>query len=99
MKKPSIYIIASTIMALQVLDVITTNLVLQKPHGLEANPLVKFSMSFFGDLWWLPKIAVAAVIVYLVVAYPPRRFLHNAAIGIVIFYAVTVVNNIVNAFG
>lgn len=57
-----------------VADVITTEMVL-KQGGQELNPVVKALMSIFGDLWFLPKIALAVGIFYLAYLYTNTWFL------------------------
>ena len=44
-------------MGLQILDVLSTNLVLAN-GGWEANPLGVWAIANMGVWWWLPKLAV-----------------------------------------
>ena len=43
--------------ALQLADIVTTNIGLAVPGNWEANPLMAFSQAHLGALWWLPKAA------------------------------------------
>lgn len=47
-------------MGLQILDVLSTNLVLAN-GGWEANPLGVWAIANMGVWWWLPKLAVMLV--------------------------------------
>jgi hypothetical protein len=42
---------------LQVADVVTTNYALTNPGNWEANPIMQFSQTHLGAVWWLPKVA------------------------------------------
>jgi hypothetical protein len=46
------------LMALQILDVITTNLV----PDVESNPVVLFLFAHLGSMWWLPKLVICLLI-------------------------------------
>jgi hypothetical protein len=75
---------------LQVLDVVTTNIV----PDLEINPVVLFLFNHLGTLWWLPKAAIAAAIaVGVMLAHSiPRRTL----VTVTTSYAVVVSINVAN---
>ncbi|SLN74708.1 hypothetical protein ROJ8625_04083 [Roseivivax jejudonensis] len=47
-------------------DIITTIEALER-GGREANPVVRFFMSYFGRLWWVAKLALAGVAAWLFV--------------------------------
>jgi hypothetical protein len=75
---------------LQVLDVVTTNLV----PDLESNPVVLFLFNHLGTFWWLPKAAISAAIAVgvMLAQHIPRRTLVTVTAG----YAVVVSINVVN---
>ena len=70
----SVTLIAILYLLANVADVITTEMVL-KQGGQELNPLVKGFMNIFGDMWFLPKIAVAVGVFYLGYLYTNTWFL------------------------
>jgi hypothetical protein len=76
--------------ALQVLDVTTTQHFLANGHGVEGNPIFAAIMAH-TDLWWLVKLAITLGVVLPVLAVGRVRY---AAI-MVAFYALVVVNNLV----
>jgi hypothetical protein len=59
------------LMILQILDVITTNLV---PH-LETNPVVLFLFTHLGEMWWLPKFVICLLLSAgaIMAGHIPRR--------------------------
>jgi hypothetical protein len=57
-------ILLLTFMGLQILDVLSTNLVLAK-GGWEANPFELFAIADLGFWWWLPKVAVMLVCTFV----------------------------------
>src|SRR5215831_15803524 len=57
----SMRISALAIAIVQVLDVATTNAALAS-GGAELNPIMRLSMAKLGSLWWLPKAAIALII-------------------------------------
>jgi Domain of unknown function (DUF5658) len=48
--------------ALQFLDIVSTNRALAVPGVWEANPLMAASQTALGAAWWLPKLAAAGLI-------------------------------------
>ncbi len=77
------------LMALQVLDVVSTNRVLRL-GGREANPFVIWIMRRLGPAWWWPKLALSAVPLALAVVYAdPRIDVVLAIIGATYFAVVT----------
>jgi len=78
------------LLTLQILDVITTNLV----PSLETNPVTLFLFQHLGEMWWTPK-----VIIYLLISAGammlgriPRRTLMIITTG----YTVVVLINVAN---
>lgn len=53
------------LIALNVFDVISTNLVLSKGRGSEANPLVALAMKYLGKKWWLYKVIILPLAIVL----------------------------------
>lgn len=47
---------------LQLCDIITTNRALLLPGRSELNPIMASAIAHMGDAWWLPKVAVVAVV-------------------------------------
>ena len=75
---------------LQILDVITTNLV----PNLETNPVTLFLFQHLGEMWWTPKL-----IIYLLISVGavmlgriPRRTLAVITTG----YTIVVLINVAN---
>ena len=83
---PMLFILVS----LQVLDVITTNLI----PDLESNPVVLFLFAHLGEMWWLPKVAICLMISLGAIAAGriPRRPLVIITMG----YAFIVLLNLAN---
>jgi hypothetical protein len=51
--------------AAQGLDILTTNAALAaQPGAFESNPIEAFLMAHLGAAWWLPKAAVALVLLH-----------------------------------
>ena len=44
---------------LQLADIVSTNRFLRNGNGFEANPLMAKAQRIFGDLWVVPKLALA----------------------------------------
>jgi hypothetical protein len=62
----AIWVLLILFISLQVADVVTTNYALAVPGNWEFNPLMKFSQTYLGPAWWLPKttaVALAAAVV------------------------------------
>lgn len=57
--------------ALNVLDVASTDKVLAA-GGWEANPVQSLSQGLLGPLWWLPKLAMVAAIVFIMRKWPAK---------------------------
>ena len=51
--------------ALQLADIVTTNLCLGLPGNWEANPLMALAQADLGALWWLPKAAGVCLICFI----------------------------------
>ena len=80
---------------LQVLDVVTTNLV----PNLESNPVVLFLFDHLGTMWWLPKLAIGlAIAVGVMLAHHiPRRTLATVTTGYAVIVSINVAN-VVSAY-
>lgn len=88
----ALYVFAALASLLQVFDVVSTNLVISKSRGHEANGLVAKLMGWLGGFWWvykIPVVAVFAAIAYFQPGWPAVGVL--ALISAV--YAYAVVNN------
>ncbi len=70
---PTVYkaILLAVFAALQVGDVMTTQQVLAH-GGWEANPLGVLAMARFGAYWPIPKLALMAACLLLMVRWKPR---------------------------
>jgi small-conductance mechanosensitive channel len=54
----AVIVIAVTVFALQVADIVSTYAVLATHRGDEANPVMHFTMEHFGAFWWWPKAVI-----------------------------------------
>jgi hypothetical protein len=76
-------------MALQLTDIVTTNLVLAG-GGYEANPFVAAVQLHRGVWWWVPKLLLAAAACLLLL----RRHQVWAILSFVVLMLVIVINNL-----
>ncbi len=83
--------LVSLLMALQVLDVVSTNRVLRF-GGREFNPIVAWIIRRTGRAWWLPKLAVAAVPSGMAIVYA-NPHVDVALAGIAAAYVLVVSHN------
>lgn len=79
------------LVALQAIDVATTQAFLASGNGVEGNPIMALAMEHLGSYWWLTKIAVVAIAVP-VLASPRTKLRYPAAM--VALYSFIVVNNL-----
>jgi hypothetical protein len=82
-------ILLLTFMGLQILDVLSTNLVLAN-GGWEANPFEVLAIANMGVWWWLPKLAVM-----LVCALVMSRWRLPFVVAAVALMSVVVVSNLI----
>lgn len=83
--------------ALQVADIATTNSVLMKRTGSEANPLVIYFMNALGDDWYFPKlVATAFAIIFSLMAKRISRLAFTAMWMVIGLYVCFVSNNLLN---
>lgn len=78
--------------ALELADIVTTNLGLGIPGNWEANPLMALSQAHLGVLWWIPK-AIAVLLVCLAAPFTRRRWFMVLAIC---YCTITVLGNLLN---
>jgi Domain of unknown function (DUF5658) len=57
----AVWVLLILFISLQVADVVTTNYALAIPGNWEVNPLMRFSQTYLGSAWWLPKATAAAL--------------------------------------
>ena len=57
--------LSAILMVLNVLDAITTHNVIKSGAGMKANPIMAWSMKVFGSAWWISKIVIMAVVLWL----------------------------------
>jgi len=76
--------------ALQLIDITTTNYGLAIPGNWEGNPLMAFLQAHLGGFWWVPKIA-GVFLVCLAVPLLRRRWLMVYAVA---YCALTVSGNL-----
>lgn len=60
------WILAGTVVALQVPDIVSTNAILAR-GGREMNPIIRACMRL-GRWWWVPKLAVAVAASWFIAA-------------------------------
>ena len=80
----------SVLVLLQILDVVTTDLV---PH-LESNPVVLFLFQHLGEMWWLPKAGICLAIAAGV--FKAKRIPRRSLVLVTAAYAVVVSINVAN---
>ncbi len=86
MPRPALYksILLAVFGALQIADVITTKQVLAN-GGWEANPLGVLAMTHLGAYWPIPKLALMAVCIAVMIRWRPRYIASLMALmGIVV---------------
>ena len=79
----------AAILVLQALDVLTTNHVLAL-GGHEGNPIVQAGQAYLGAFWWLPKLAMAVVLIPVMDRWPVRK-----VVPIACLLSAVVINNLV----
>ena len=85
-----VWILAGTLVALQVPDILSTNAILAR-GGRELNPVVRAFMRL-GRWWWLPKVAVCAWAAWLIAAMGVVEAVACLAVLNVIYLLVVVSN-------
>jgi hypothetical protein len=66
------FIIAVLLMIAEVGDCITTN-IFTRFGGVEVNPIMAFVQLHLGGAWFLPKIAISAITMILIIKAPRLR--------------------------
>lgn len=84
--------IGTMIVVLGILDVVSTNLVLDA-GGVELNPIVALWMEHLDDWWHLPKLLIHLVAAYLVYFLLYTRFTAAVALLVVFIYVLIVHHN------
>jgi hypothetical protein len=84
------FVVGAVIVALQVLDVLTTLRVVVA-GGAEINPVMSVLMALLGPLWWIPKVIFASCVAGYFATRPRVGW---PAIVVVILCAVVALNNI-----
>ena len=84
--------IGTMIIVLGILDVVSTNLVLQA-GGVELNPIVALWMKHLEHWWHLPKLLIHLLAAYLVYCLLYTRFTAAVALLVVFIYGVIVHHN------
>lgn len=84
--------IGTMIVVLGILDVVSTNLVLEA-GGVELNPIVALWMDHLDDWWHLPKLLVHLIAAYLVYYLLYTRFTAAVAVLVVLLYGIIVHHN------
>jgi hypothetical protein len=84
------FVVGAVIVALQVLDVLTTLRVVVA-GGAEINPVMSALMALLGPLWWIPKVIFASCVAGYFATRPRVGW---PAIVVVILCAVVALNNI-----
>ena len=84
--------IGTMILVLGILDVISTNLVLEA-GGVEMNPIVAWWMKHLEYWWHLPKLLIHLLAAFLVYYLLYSRFTAAVALLVVFFYGLVVHHN------
>jgi mannose/fructose/N-acetylgalactosamine-specific phosphotransferase system component IID len=84
--------IGTLIIVLGILDVVSTNLVLQA-GGVEMNPIVALWMKYLDHWWHLPKLLIHLLAAYLVYYLLSSRFTAAVALVVVFVYGIIVHHN------
>lgn len=84
--------IGTLIVVLGILDVVSTNLVLEA-GGIELNPIVALWMDHLDSWWHLPKLAIHLVAAFLVYYLLYTRFTAAVALLVVFLYGIIVHHN------
>ena len=84
--------IGTMIIVLGILDVVSTNLVLQA-GGVEMNPIIALWMEHLKDWWHLPKLMIHLLAAFLVYYLLSTRFTAAVALLVVFIYGVIVHHN------
>lgn len=75
---------------LQVIDVVSTQQIMNLPGGVELNPMVALLMTLLGSAWWVVKLALVGCVIGFV-AYARATRTAGALLGI---SALVVANNL-----
>jgi len=84
--------IGTLIVVLGILDVISTNLVIEA-GGVELNPIVALWMDHLNSWWHLPKLAIHVAAAFLVYFLLYTRFTATVALLVVFLYGLIVHHN------
>jgi len=90
----AIVIIALVLLVvLNFFDYVSTDLVISKGRGTEANPITKFFMNILGSYWWIQKVVIVGGAVVGAWINPPSTIGIVALFAIDAMFAYAVVNN------
>jgi hypothetical protein len=84
--------VAVMIVVLGILDIVSTNLVLQA-GGVELNPIIALWMEHLESWWHLPKLLIHLLAGYLVYHLLYSRFTASVALLVVFIYGIIVHHN------
>ena len=84
--------IGTMIIVLGILDVVSTNLVLQA-GGVEMNPIIALWMEHLKEWWHFPKLMIHLLAAFLVYYLLSTRFTAAVALLVVFIYGVIVHHN------
>jgi hypothetical protein len=87
-------VLLACLAALNVMDVIVTNMVIAKGRGSEANPVMAFLMTKLGKFWWVYK-AVLLPLAYEAWVYLPVNPVPDliAVFLVTALYVYVIINN------
>jgi hypothetical protein len=88
-------LLGTTIVALQVADVLTTGTILTL-GGYETNPIVGAVMAGLGPVWWLPKLGLGSVVAAWLASRPRITWLGWFSLSVSV---VIVANNVLQISG
>ena len=83
-------LLVALFVGLQIADIVSTNYALAMPGSWEANPVMALAQDRLGAVWWLPKLALAA----LVCCAAPLARRRAAMIFAVFYYLLLVTGNL-----
>ncbi len=87
------FIVGLAILALlQVADVWTTNIVIGN-GGRESNPALKWIMDKLGEHWWIAKLGIAGLAIFILYSVGPQLLSWLVLVGLIGAYGWVIHHN------